>query len=61
MNKQIKTTIIAAVASLVIAPIIVAFVGAGLGWALMGEVIVIAVFIVLAVLIIGLSEDKNHP
>ena len=48
-------------ASLVIAPIIVAFVGAGLGWALMGEVIVIAVFIVLAVLIIGLSEDKNHP
>lgn len=56
MDNRIKTTRNAAAVSLVLTPLIVLLMGGGLGNAVMGEVIVIDVFIVLAIMIFGLVE-----
>jgi hypothetical protein len=56
MDKRLKTTLTAAVVSLVFEPVIVALIGAGLGWVVMGEVVVIDIFIVISIMVIGMAE-----
>lgn len=56
MDSRLRNILTATLVSLVIAPILVLVFGGGLGIAVMGEIIVIDVFIVISVMVFGLAE-----